>query len=194
MNASDTQAKDTRGYYRAKGRKGYVTKTMDPIDRALLVRHNRIVWRSPCIPLFYILYSSFLSHFLNSFFFFSFFPPSLPSFPSFFLLTRLFSSNIAHLPRPLSSPFFLIPYSYSPSLSPSNVAFIEAISCVRTYVRYFPSVAPFEVLEAVDSRPSFSIRRRFEPLHRCLYCASVWGAPASTKLPSGVSLRGTRVS
>lgn len=135
MNASDTQAKDTRGYYRAKGRKGYVTKTMDPIDRALLVRHNRIVWRSPCIPLFYILYSSFLSHFLNSFFFL------LSSLLPFFFLTRLFSSNIARLPR---LRFPLLPFSLFHflvfALSPSYIAFIEAISNVCTYVRYFPSV------------------------------------------------------
>lgn len=64
---------------------------------------------------------------------------------------------------------------------------------VRTVFSIGRQLAPFEVLEAVDSRPSFPIRRRFDVLSTVASIVPVWGAPA--KLPLGVSLlRGTRVS
>lgn len=170
MNASDTQAKDTRGYYRAKGRKGYVTKTMDPIDRALLVRHNRIVWRSPCIPLFYILYSFFLSHFLNSFFFFF-----LPFFPSFFSPDSFLPISRAFLDsaRP-PLPFFLIPFSRIRAFPVVYRLYRSNIEIpVRTYGIFHRSAT--RALWSLGSRrfaskfPDTTTFRR--SLHRCLYCA-----------------------
>lgn len=166
-----------------EGRERLRDQNNGPHRLGLFVRHSRVLFDIQCIPLFSIL-SSFLSNSLYSlvFLFFQIF-----FFSIVFQVSSLFSSFPLFLFRFVSSfprfPFFRkLQGLYRISL------LIEAISV------YFPSsdhLLPLKSWKPQIRAQVLDTTFRATPTSSIV---PVQGAPASGKLPSGVSLQGTRVS